>query len=152
MVSEPRERFGKKMIIHLEEMDINWRRYMQTAPKRDGPGKAAWYTQGSLLALSPFHLSAFLAASFDFSSLKPLPSWLRSCTGRGLSGTLQDPLDIAECGGQVGESLKLRNPQSHLQDTLGEEYWANDGVVPLFSQWHPLPCRYNKHTCPLTFS
>ncbi|KAJ7161357.1 alpha/beta-hydrolase [Mycena crocata] len=24
---------------------------------------------------------------------------------------------------------------------MGEEYWANDGIVPIFSQWHPLPCR-----------
>ncbi|KAJ7293116.1 alpha/beta-hydrolase [Mycena rebaudengoi] len=23
---------------------------------------------------------------------------------------------------------------------MGEEYWANDGLVPVFSQWHPLPC------------
>ncbi|KAF8913079.1 hypothetical protein CPB84DRAFT_512248 [Gymnopilus junonius] len=22
----------------------------------------------------------------------------------------------------------------------GEEYWATDGVVPLFSRWHPFPC------------
>ncbi|KZP25429.1 alpha/beta-hydrolase [Athelia psychrophila] len=29
------------------------------------------------------------------------------------------------------------------QDTnsaLGQEYWQNDGVVPVFSQWHPLDC------------
>ncbi|KAJ7631150.1 alpha/beta-hydrolase [Roridomyces roridus] len=28
----------------------------------------------------------------------------------------------------------------HDSKSLGEEFWANDGVVPVFSQWHPHPC------------
>ncbi|KAJ7675395.1 alpha/beta-hydrolase [Mycena rosella] len=32
-------------------------------------------------------------------------------------------------------------PHNSEESSMGEEYWANDGVVPLFSQWHPLPCR-----------
>ncbi|KAK0208831.1 hypothetical protein DFS33DRAFT_476129 [Desarmillaria ectypa] len=27
---------------------------------------------------------------------------------------------------------------------LGDEYRANDGVVPVFSQWHPLPYRLTR--------
>ncbi|KAF7981138.1 hypothetical protein HWV62_34883 [Athelia sp. TMB] len=30
--------------------------------------------------------------------------------------------------------------QKGQDEGLGEEYWQNDGVVPLFSQWHPLNC------------
>lgn len=35
---------------------------------------------------------------------------------------------------------------------LGERYWQNDGVVPLFSQWHPLDCSSTQcihHACGL---
>ncbi|RDB29699.1 Lipase [Hypsizygus marmoreus] len=32
---------------------------------------------------------------------------------------------------------------------LGEEYRANDGIVPIFSQWHPLPCRCLHLACEL---
>ncbi|KAJ7786540.1 alpha beta-hydrolase, partial [Mycena metata] len=35
----------------------------------------------------------------------------------------------------------LRPPPSFLHPSMGEEHWANDGVVPIFSQWHPLSCR-----------
>ncbi|KAJ7040392.1 alpha/beta-hydrolase [Mycena alexandri] len=38
----------------------------------------------------------------------------------------------------------LSPPPSFLHPDLGEEYWANDGVVPIFSQWHPLPCRHTR--------
>ncbi|KAJ6503312.1 alpha/beta-hydrolase [Mycena vitilis] len=50
------------------------------------------------------YIAAHLLGRFDFSTLRPSPSF------------------HAE------------------QEAPGEEYWANDGVVPVFSQWHPLPC------------
>ncbi|KAJ7109995.1 Alpha/Beta hydrolase protein [Mycena epipterygia] len=37
----------------------------------------------------------------------------------------------------------LQPPPSFIRQLnaeMGDEYWANDGVVPVFSQWHPLPC------------
>jgi hypothetical protein len=27
-------------------------------------------------------------------------------------------------------------------ELLSEAYYANDGIVPVFSQWHPYECRY----------
>ncbi|KAJ7925998.1 hypothetical protein B0H13DRAFT_1109184 [Mycena leptocephala] len=57
---------------------------------------------------------AHLLGIFDYSVLRPLPSFLH-------------PPEASPCAGD---------------SSMGEEYWANDGVVPIFSQWHPLPCRY----------
>ncbi|KAF9481658.1 alpha/beta-hydrolase [Pholiota conissans] len=58
--------------------------------------------------------------SFDYRSLKPAPSFLGNFKHA-------NPMNMHQ------KSIVLVNP-------LGEEHWANDGVVPVFSQWHPLPC------------
>ncbi|KAJ6520040.1 alpha/beta-hydrolase [Mycena sanguinolenta] len=52
---------------------------------------------------------------FDYSILQPSPSFLHQ------------PDDSVLAAGS--------------ETSMVEEYWANDGVVPIFSQWHPLPCR-----------
>ncbi|KAJ7446434.1 alpha/beta-hydrolase [Mycena galericulata] len=59
------------------------------------------------------YISARLVGIFDYSSLHPVPSFMHR----------QDAEYVASDSG------------------LGEEYWANDGLVPIFSQWHPHPCR-----------
>ena len=71
------------------------------------------------LHLQPFYFSAWAIGLFDFEVLKSRPSFLHECVKS------QD----VECGRRQGKPL-------------GEEYWANDGVVPLFSQWHPNDCGY----------
>ncbi|KAJ4484950.1 alpha/beta-hydrolase [Lentinula edodes] len=71
--------------------------------------------------ISPLSLLARAIGSFDFSTIRPVPSFLEE---RGLS-----PIDTEQ-------DLFA----SDFQKTLPEEYWANDGVVPLFSQWHPASC------------
>lgn len=64
--------------------------------------------------------------SFDYSALRPIPSFLETSHTRTAVGTL----DLER---------SIPSPTSvHAQ--LGEQYWANDGAVPVFSQWHPLPC------------
>lgn len=72
--------------------------------------------------ISPLSLLARAVGSFDFSTIRPVPSFLEE---RGLS-----PIDTEQ-------DLFATD----FQKTLPEEYWANDGVVPLFSQWHPASCR-----------
>ncbi|KAJ7492409.1 alpha/beta-hydrolase [Mycena latifolia] len=55
-----------------------------------------------------------LVGAFDYSTLQPPPSFFHQ-----------------------------ENSDCCIPDTassMGEEYWANDGVVPIFSQWHPFPC------------
>jgi len=59
---------------------------------------------------------ARMTGAFDFSTLQPPPSFLRQ--------------QNTESGARAIDSESI----------LGEEHWANDGVVPVFSQWHPLPC------------
>jgi len=34
--------------------------------------------------------------------------------------------------------MESHTPLKIHQRRLSEEYWANDGIVPVFSQWHPL--------------
>ncbi|KAF8922101.1 alpha/beta-hydrolase [Mucidula mucida] len=67
----------------------------------------------------PLFILASLAGRFDFSSLQPVPSFLK----KRLRGRVH--------ANPIGEGSSY---------TLGEEFFANDGVAPLFSQWHPLEC------------
>jgi hypothetical protein len=82
------------------------------------------------LLLPPLYLSSRLIANFDFSTLKPPPEFVFSEETGGVEK--QEPEGDLESGSLV----------SKFPADLGEEYFANDGVVPLFSQWHPLVCRY----------
>ncbi|KAF7339285.1 hypothetical protein MSAN_02142000 [Mycena sanguinolenta] len=60
------------------------------------------------------YICARLMGKFDYSILRPSPSFHQ----------------LDDCVFTTGS-----------ETSMGEEYWANDGVVPIFSQWHPLPCR-----------
>ena len=59
-----------------------------------------------------FWYCSFGMASFDFSRLFPVPSFVQT----------------------MGGSIKQG-------DEGAEVYFENDGVVPLFSQWHPYACK-----------
>lgn len=72
--------------------------------------------------------------SFKFSDVRPLPSFMNGQSGIPTSEQKQPHLNDLEKG--------LHSPVTEeCRQQLGEEYWANDGVVPEFSQWHPLSCR-----------
>ncbi|THV07592.1 alpha beta-hydrolase [Dendrothele bispora CBS 962.96] len=70
-----------------------------------------------LLFLTPLFFMAQAIASFDFSSLKHAPSFLR-------------PL--------LGASVDIEH--GLLTEVSTNDLRANDGVVPVFSQWHPRSC------------
>lgn len=76
------------------------------------------------LAAPPLYISARIMGSFDYSTLVPPPSFLY-------------PMNPAS---RITD-IELGIHPSASTSQLGEEYWANDGVCPLFSQWHPLECR-----------
>ena len=62
--------------------------------------------------------------SFDFSAISPEPTCITP----------------PELGDKVVEhAAKAAMP--NVKNELPEALWANDGVVPLFSQWHPHECR-----------
>ncbi|KAJ7170095.1 alpha/beta-hydrolase [Mycena filopes] len=63
------------------------------------------------------YITARRLGTFDYHILHPPPSFLHP----------QHPAD-------------LESSIPDFKSSMGEEYWANDGVVPIFSQWHPLPC------------
>lgn len=89
----------------------------------------------------PIFVAARAIGSFDFAALRPVPSFVP------VTPMLPDPSfktkhrDAERC-------LPVVDPDTvHAQ--LGQEYWANDGVVPVFSQWHPHPCRSVLLTCAI---
>ncbi|KAF8078841.1 hypothetical protein FPV67DRAFT_81769 [Lyophyllum atratum] len=82
----------------------------------------------SLCAL-PLYFTSRSMASFDFTTLLPIPSFLEHAL------TYSYPLSLSSLKDEVME-LGL------VSEAINQEYWANDGVVPLFSQWHPFRCRY----------
>ncbi|KAI0651991.1 alpha/beta-hydrolase [Trametes meyenii] len=84
----------------------------------------SWLTQG------PFHASATAISNFDFSILRPIPAFMKTVAAAkhasklGNTAAVEDGvIDVATGGDYLSASLR-----------------ANDGVVPLFSQWHPCEC------------
>lgn len=73
-------------------------------------------------------MTSRLMESFDYSILRPMPSFLE-CSD------LYPHTTFHYGRGDVEKNQPYKN-------IIGEEYRVNDGVVPLFSQWHPLECRY----------
>ncbi|THH19047.1 hypothetical protein EW146_g2052 [Bondarzewia mesenterica] len=89
-------------------------------------------TVGHLLS-GPLFLCSRRMGSFDFSTLRPTPSFLLQpdvpIFGMNFADQKTEKYDLDIEGG-----IPIRASR------LGEEYWANDGVVPVFSQWHPYGC------------
>ncbi|PIL31817.1 hypothetical protein GSI_06521 [Ganoderma sinense ZZ0214-1] len=79
----------------------------------------------------PLHATSLAILSFRFSTLRPVPAFLESTFSTKLESThdgdarLEDGLIDVDDGG------------AYLLNALR----ANDGVVPLFSQWHPYDCK-----------
>ncbi|KAI0068173.1 alpha/beta-hydrolase [Artomyces pyxidatus] len=84
--------------------------------------------------LSPLNASSSVMGSYEFSVLRPVPSFLLRPVHSMKAPQSFQQLDILD-------SLEDGIPEASDDPALGEEFWANDGVVPLFSQWHPLECR-----------
>jgi len=80
---------------------------------------------GHLITL-PLYLTSHIMGSFDYSHLCPAPSFL--------TYTLPSPAVAMTHKKELDALSKVHQSQ------LGEEYWANDGIVPVFSQCHPLDC------------
>jgi len=85
---------------------------------------------GHILTL-PLYLTSRIMGSFDFCRIRPVPSFL--------DNTVRSPAIAMTPEGESYVSSRAHHEQ------LCQEYWANDGIVPVFSQWHPLSC--NNTTC-----
>lgn len=94
----------------------------------------------SRLVALPMRMSSATIAQFDFSSLRPIPAFMATVAAASRASmkptsdaTIEDGvIDVANGGDYLSMALR-----------------ANDGVVPLFSQWHPLDCRYVTSVSPL---
>lgn len=84
----------------------------------------------------PLYLLSRSISTFDYSVLQPTPSFLEN--------------DVPASPSSFSTSFDLEKKLTLTMDqsTLGEEYRDNDGIVPLFSQWHPLPCRWVSECIP----
>jgi len=76
------------------------------------------------------YFTARAVGMFDYSTLQPPPSFIPAAV-----------IPSASTNDHDAERCVIRADPAVVQRNLGEEYWANDGVVPIFSQWHPQPCR-----------
>ncbi|KAL0951495.1 hypothetical protein HGRIS_008180 [Hohenbuehelia grisea] len=74
--------------------------------------------------ISPLRRLSRDMESFDFRTLHPPPSFL----------------DPSFCSSDSGKDSSTPTSRSNRDDPASSEHRINDGVVPLFSQWHPLPC------------
>ncbi|KAF8585825.1 alpha/beta-hydrolase [Ramaria rubella] len=117
-----------------------WYQSHVSISRRDSSGKLERSSPDLSFIYSPFYFPARNASHFNFLTIRPSPSWLRPYIEPGHSKMWTDPLNIAECGQSTGSSQKYAKQDVDLRTVLGEEYWANDGVVPVFSQWHPSSC------------
>ncbi|KAK0466442.1 alpha/beta-hydrolase [Desarmillaria tabescens] len=97
------------------------------------------------ISVLPVYLTYRLIAKFDLSSVLPVPSFLQ---GRDLDADTRMSCVCAGAersqngyGPNVEEGLYMRRLSP---SEISDEYRENDGVVPVFSQWHPLPCRMTR--------
>lgn len=83
------------------------------------------------LTALPMYASSTMISRFDFSSLRPIPAVMATVAAAsqaskaGSETAIEDGvIDVVNGGDYLFAALR-----------------ANDGVVPLFSQWHPFDCR-----------
>ncbi|KAG8898638.1 hypothetical protein FRB99_007248, partial [Tulasnella sp. 403] len=111
--SDEREHAGWGDIMNLRGSGTRtwFKSYVAQLTERDPTSTA--HTPPASQAWNPLYLTSRLISSFDFTLLRPTPSFVQGCAV--VHGT----------------------PNGGL---LPEEYRANDGIVPVFSQWHPGKC------------
>lgn len=79
----------------------------------------------------PLYFSSRTIASFPFSSLRPIPAFIGTLAS-AYSASMRSEAAQSEDG-----IIDVDRSGSYLSTALR----ANDGVVPLFSQWHPFECK-----------
>ncbi|PAV22511.1 alpha beta-hydrolase [Pyrrhoderma noxium] len=119
-----------------------------------------WPSNSSVL-FPPLYLSAHSIGTFDFSALIPQPSFVslpsplefstptkntkeeELCTSSSPSPPSPNSANrlppIKACDDDEVDIDTCAHASKHVP-VLREEHFANDGIVPVFSQWHPLDC------------
>ncbi|SJX60815.1 related to lipase [Sporisorium reilianum f. sp. reilianum] len=90
-----------------------------------GEGQPGFHRPETYWSLSPLTFTAHLIGHFDYATLQPPPSFLPSAP----------PVEEKK-----GEDQQPAASSSSSMASLPATWWANDGVVPLASQFHPFDC------------
>ncbi len=110
----------------------------------------------------PLWVTGFVTGGFDFSTIRPVPFFLRPLSPPSYISDSDTEYTSSDEGSDaetlVAESYFLTSAESRdlgEEETepeiilkpheLGEHYYSNDGVAPLFSMWHPGSC--SSDTC-----
>ncbi|KII94120.1 hypothetical protein PLICRDRAFT_695164 [Plicaturopsis crispa FD-325 SS-3] len=107
-----------------------YRSHVASMTKKSYPHKNHHHPRRSYL-FSPLYLPSRNMGVFDYTTLRPIPAFVHRIARDSQPPTSRNDDEDVERG--------LMQSSSSV-DVLGEEYWENDGVVPLFSQWHPFSC------------
>jgi len=104
-----------------------------------------------------YYISSVIG-SYDYHSILPTPGFLKPKPKARTNGYARERANGYGTNHPCDEILESP-PRRQDWGTggrvkLGEEYYANDGIVPLFSQWHPGECspsrclHHSSHTNP----
>ena len=105
-----------------------------------------------IFTAAPMWVTSYVMGGFDFHKIKPMPKFLANCLAERSEEECED--DISDGGSVVFEDSDML-PASELPfdhrssaddaskyQLPSDGYFANDGVVPLVSQFHPGDCEY----------
>ncbi|TFK94409.1 alpha/beta-hydrolase [Polyporus arcularius HHB13444] len=121
----------------MEEGAVNantyYRSYCATMVNSSSPSTSRATTSLVQKMLAwPLYFSSWTIASFPFSSLRPIPAFVST-----LASAYSASIHSEKIQTQDG-TIDVDRAGSYLSTALR----ANDGVVPLFSQWHPFECKF----------
>ncbi|KAF8323289.1 alpha/beta-hydrolase [Clavulina sp. PMI_390] len=138
-----------------------YRSYAMCMTKRENslsPYHVASYKSPLLESIFLYSFSKMLG-KFDYRTIRPLPWFYKvgpvprptlaphlpssepladghvPSPSSSSSATPIDDVDV-----EIDRSMRAPLRATGVRIDLGEDYYANDGVVPLFSQWHPGDC------------
>ncbi|KAG8969534.1 hypothetical protein FRC03_001973 [Tulasnella sp. 419] len=124
-----------------------YRSYVSCMTETDSPGAHLPITS----MFNPLYISSNLMGSFDYYAVHPRPSILNKHNPSHRPGRLGtrtyhviEELDEERLDSLVNSMIfpggvDLKSQRGNRSLHAGE-LWANDGVVPTFSQWHPGEC------------
>ncbi|KAI0698385.1 alpha/beta-hydrolase [Cerioporus squamosus] len=113
-----------------------YRSYCATLSHTDGSLSSSSRTHSLMQKMLawPLYFSARTIASFPFSSLRPIPAFISTLASAYHASMLSEKTHIQD------GIINVDRSGSYLSTALR----ANDGVVPLFSQWHPFECKFTR--------
>ncbi|RPD55873.1 alpha/beta-hydrolase [Lentinus tigrinus ALCF2SS1-6] len=123
-----------------EEGAINtytyYRSYCATLSHTEGsPSTSRAYSWAQKILAWPLSFTSKTIATFPFSSLRPIPAVFETLASAHLASIMRSEKTELQDG-----IIDVDRSGTYLSTALR----ANDGIVPLFSQWHPFECKFTR--------